>query len=216
MKSELLILGALHRGPLHPYEIKRRLTNALVECYTDVDVGTLYYAIGRLAKSGEIEPVRSEKVARGGERTVYRITATGKARFKELLRERFGDSGGVAQTIYPALLFLHLADLPSLADLLRGRLVETQAALEEVKKMKEQIGPPVGTGARYLIDHLIEVRKLDRRWIGRLLSDVEAGKLRDLPQALKKRLGLEAPRDNEPAVRRGTQRLRASRKPKSL
>ena len=50
MKAEFLILGALHRGDLHPYEIKRRLENALVECYTDVDVGTLYYAVRQLAE----------------------------------------------------------------------------------------------------------------------------------------------------------------------
>src|SRR5205814_1235407 len=67
MKAEFFILGALHRADLHPYEIKRRLTNALVECYTDVDVGTLYYAVRQLAKSGDIAPRRSEKVARGGE-----------------------------------------------------------------------------------------------------------------------------------------------------
>ena len=60
MKAEFLILGALHRGDLHPYEIKRRLENALVECYTDVDVGTLYYAVRQLAK-----PARSlQDVAR--------------------------------------------------------------------------------------------------------------------------------------------------------
>ncbi|PYJ43160.1 MAG: hypothetical protein DME86_03750 [Verrucomicrobia bacterium] len=66
MKAEFFILGVLHRADLHPYEIKRRLTNALVECYTDVDVGTLYYAVRQLAKSGDIAPRRSEKVARGG------------------------------------------------------------------------------------------------------------------------------------------------------
>ena len=45
MKAELYILGVLHRGDCHPYEIKRRLTQAMIECFTDVDVGTLYYAV---------------------------------------------------------------------------------------------------------------------------------------------------------------------------
>ena len=55
MRAELLILGVLHRGNFHPYEIKRRLEKAMIECYTDVDVGTLYYAIRQLAKAGEIK-----------------------------------------------------------------------------------------------------------------------------------------------------------------
>ena len=65
MKAEFFILGALHRGDLHPYEIKRRLSNALVECYTDVDVGTLYYAVRQLVRSGDIAPKTRQKVARG-------------------------------------------------------------------------------------------------------------------------------------------------------
>ena len=51
MKAELLILGVLHRGNFHPYEIKRRLENAMVECYTDVDVGTLYYAVRQIGRA---------------------------------------------------------------------------------------------------------------------------------------------------------------------
>jgi DNA-binding PadR family transcriptional regulator len=49
MDARLLILGVLHRGDFHPYEIKRRLEAAMVECYIDVDV-TLYYA--RSAEKG--------------------------------------------------------------------------------------------------------------------------------------------------------------------
>jgi len=50
MKAELYILGVLHRGDFHPYEIKRRLNQAMIECFTNVDVGTLYYAVRQLAK----------------------------------------------------------------------------------------------------------------------------------------------------------------------
>src|SRR5438552_3170601 len=192
MKAEFFILGALHRADLHPYEIKRRLTNALVECYTDVDVGTLYYAVRQLAKSGDIAPRRSEKVARGGERTVYRITPKGKKRFQKLLLERFREKGSVAQTIYPALLFLHLAHLPAVAGLLRERLQQTESALTEVRTMKDQLGAVLGTGNSYLMDHLIEVRQLDRRWLRRLLTDVEANKVRDLKPAAIKRLSAQA------------------------
>jgi len=192
MKAEFFILGVLHRADLHPYEIKRRLTNALVECYTDVDVGTLYYAVRQLAKSGDIAPRRSEKVARGGERTIYRITPKGKRRFQELLLERFGKEGSVAQTIYPALLFLHLAHLPAVAGLLRQRLRQTESDLAKVCAMKDQLRAVLGTGNRYLLDHLIAVRQLDRRWLRRLLTDVEANKVRDLKPAAIERLAAQA------------------------
>src|SRR5271156_1910249 len=102
MKARLLILGVLHRGDFHPYEIKRRLENAMVECYTDVDVGTLYYAVRQLAKQGLIAAHAREQVARGGMRTIYAITPSGKRRFKDLLHEQFAAPGAVAQTLYGA------------------------------------------------------------------------------------------------------------------
>jgi DNA-binding PadR family transcriptional regulator len=50
MKARLLVLGMLHRGDLHPYEMKRRFAAAMVDCYLNVDVGTLYYDIRQLEK----------------------------------------------------------------------------------------------------------------------------------------------------------------------
>src|ERR1700749_284179 len=122
MKPSLLILGVLHRGNFHPYEIKRRLQNAMVECYSDVDTGTLYYAIKQLEKDGLIAAVAQERVARGGVRTVYAITAKGRAEFQSLLHRQWAEEGPVAQTLYGALLFMHLADVKQVAAILRTRI----------------------------------------------------------------------------------------------
>jgi len=189
MKAEFYILGALHRGDFHPYEIKRRLNNALVECYTDLDVGTLYYAVRQLVESGDIAAKTRQKVRRGGERTIYRITSQGRRRFQELLLERFQEKGTVAQTIYPALLFLDLADLPAVAELLRERVRQTESALAKTSAIKEQLGAGLGSGNSHLMDHLIQVRQLDCRSLRRLLGEVETGKIRAPRPAAIKQLG---------------------------
>jgi len=193
MKAEFFILGILHRGDFHPYEIKRRLNNALVECYTDVDVGTLYYAVRQLVKSGDIAPKTRQKVARGGERTIYRITSQGRKRFQQLLLERFQEQGTVAQTIYPALLFLDLAELPPVAELLRQRLRQTELALAKTSAIQKQLGSGLGSGNSHLMDHLIQVRQLDRRSLRRLLREVETGKIRAPRRAVIKQLGSFSP-----------------------
>jgi DNA-binding PadR family transcriptional regulator len=189
MKAEFYILGVLHRGDFHPYEIKRRLNNALVECYTDVDVGTLYYAVRQLVKSGDIAPKTRQKVTRGGERTIYQITSQGRKRFQKLLLERFQEAGTVAQTIYPALLFLDLANLPAVAELLRERLRQTESAMAKTSTIKKQLGAALGSGNSYLMDHLIQVRQLDCRSLRRLLGEVETGKIRAPKPAAIKQLG---------------------------
>ena len=194
MKAEFYILGVLHRGDFHPYEIKRRLNNALVECYTDVDVGTLYYAVRQLVKSGDILPKTRQKVARGGERTIYRITSQGRRRFQGLLLERFQEEGTIAQTIYPALLFLDLADLPAVAEILHERLRQTESALAKTRAIKKQLGAGLGSGNSHLMDHLIQVRQLDCRLLRRLLREVETGRIRAPRPAAIKQLGLFSPR----------------------
>jgi DNA-binding PadR family transcriptional regulator len=181
MKAELLILGVLHRGNFHPYEIKRRLTNAMLECYTDVDVGTLYYAVRELAKDGLIAPVTRERVARGGMRTVYGITAKGRRRFQELLNAHFEAEGSVADTLYGAMLFLHLSDLPRTADLLRNKIARQTEAIRKLTLLRKQLAPVLSTGGLHLLTHLSLQGRLDRKWLKAVLADVIAGRVRDVP-----------------------------------
>lgn len=181
MKAELLILGVLHRGNFHPYEIKRRFNAAMIECYTDVEVGTLYYAIRQLAKDGRIKAVSREPVARGGMRTIYGITASGKRRFHELLHGQFATPGFVSQTLYPALLFLHLSDPRKVAGLLKDKIAEQTEVIRKMAVLRKQLAPVLSTGGLHLFHHLGLQRRLDRKWLQALLADVTAGRLRDVP-----------------------------------
>ena len=180
MKAELLVLGVLHRGDFHPYEIKRRLSNAMVECYVDVDVGTLYYAIRQLAQGKLIEATGREAVKRGGMRTVYRITTQGKERFQELLHAQFETKGPVCETLYAPMLFLQFADLDQVAAALRRRIAWLDAGIAEIATLRPQLEPNLATGGRHLMEHLDQQRRLDRRWLQAVLKDVEGGRVRDV------------------------------------
>ena len=113
MKAEFFILGVLHRGDFHPYEIKRRLNNALVECYTDVDVGTLYLC---RAATGQIGGYRAKSEAEGYARRrthdlpnyISGPKAISAAFARAISRKR--NSG---PDHYPVLLLLDLANLPA-------------------------------------------------------------------------------------------------------
>lgn len=190
MKARLLVLGVLHRGDFHPYEIKRRLENAMVECYIDVDVGTLYYAIRQLEKEGLIAAVSQERVARGGMRTVYSISARGRAEFRKLLHEQFEEDGPVSQTLYGALLFLHLGDRATVAELVRRRIERLDELIAKLGPIRKEFAPVISTGGEHLLRHLEKQRRLDRDWLKGLLADIEAGRVRDVTDP--KRLGAAA------------------------
>ena len=106
---ELAILGLLGDGPLHGYEIRRRL-RAQMGLVTNVSFGSLYPALARLEASGDLVAVEGDAdgellpstgslsgeraalkarrlVSTRGRRSkkVYRITDAGLAHFAELL-----------------------------------------------------------------------------------------------------------------------------------
>jgi DNA-binding PadR family transcriptional regulator len=186
MDARLLILGVLHRGDFHPYEIKRRLKAAMVECYTDVDVGTLYYAVRKLEKDGFIAEIAQERVMRGGVRTIYRITPAGHAEFQRGLHRQFEVEGPVSQTLYGALLFLHLADRGTVEASIGRRIARLDELIAKLGPIRAVFASRLTTGGEHLLNHLDQQRRLDRAWLKDLLADIVANGIRDVadPAAL--------------------------------
>jgi DNA-binding PadR family transcriptional regulator len=180
MDARLLILGVLHRGDFHPYEIKRRLEAAMVECYVDVDVGTLYYAVRKLEQAGFIAEVAQERVARGGMRTIYRITPAGRTEFRDGLHRQFDIEGPVSQTLYGALLFLHLAEPEMVKPALGRRITRLDDLIAKLGPIREQFAQRLSNGGAQLLEHLDKQRRLDRAWLKELLADIEAHGIRDV------------------------------------
>jgi DNA-binding PadR family transcriptional regulator len=176
----MLVLGVLHRGDFHPYEIKRRLGAAMVECYIDVDVGTLYYAVRQLEKDKLIEAVAEERVARGGVRTIYRITPDGRSEFRKGLHRQLEVEGPVSQTLYGALLFLHLADEELVKVALRRRIARLGELIAKLDPIREELAPRLSTGGVHLFTHIERQRRLDREWLKSLLKDIETNGIRDV------------------------------------
>lgn len=175
MKAELLILGILHRGDMHPYEIKRRLNHAMVDRYVDIDVGTLYYAVRQLAKEGHIMAVGEERVARGGARTVYSLTDSGRERFSILMVEQFSLRQPAFHPLHPALLFLHRADPAAILPLLTERMAAYREGHAMLSGMLAGMGGMLSTGSQLLMEHCRDTAALEVSWLQRVITAVQAG-----------------------------------------
>lgn len=145
----------------------------MVECYLDVDVGTLYYAVRQLQKDEAIEAVAQERVARGGMRTIYRITPKGRAEFQDAFFRQFEADGAVPQTLYGALLFFHCVDPARLRAAIRARIARTEELIAKLGPIRAEMGPLLATGGRQLLRHVGLQRRLDRDWLEGLLAEVE-------------------------------------------
>lgn len=157
----------------------------MVECYIEVDVGTLYYAVRQLEKDALIEPIAQERVARGGMRTIYRITQKGRDEFRSGLHRQFELDGPVGKTLYGALLFLHLADRSSVESAIRRKIARLDGLIAKLQQIRPKFAPIASTGSKHLIDHIEQQRLLDRAWLEKLLSDIEQNGIRDIADPRK-------------------------------
>jgi len=124
--------------------------------------------------------VSHQRVARGGMRTIYKITAKGKTEFLDLLHRQFEQDGPVSQTLYGALLFLHLSDPAIVQDLIRDRIARLDEQIAKLGPIRKELRPVLSTGGEHLLRHLDQQRCLDRDWLKGLLVDVKARRMRDV------------------------------------
>lgn len=107
MHKQLMLLGFLLEGPRHGYEL-HRMVAAHGELYADLKKANVYYLLDRLAKDGHLK-VKAEDGARGrrGERLIYALTAKGRRRFEELLRDVLGTFEPAHTGLEVAVVFIN-------------------------------------------------------------------------------------------------------------
>lgn len=82
---EFAVLGLLHDGPLHGYELRKRLTTAL-GIFRALSYGSLYPALRHLVDSGWIHETAEPPAGTSKRpRITYELTADGKEHFQDLV-----------------------------------------------------------------------------------------------------------------------------------
>lgn len=84
--TRLAILGLLAQGPMHGYEIQRRIAETRMERWANILSGSIYFALNKMEEEGL---VRAEAEERTGARVrkIYSLTERGRAVLLDLVRE---------------------------------------------------------------------------------------------------------------------------------
>jgi DNA-binding PadR family transcriptional regulator len=86
--TRLFILGALAKhGPMYGHQLRRDARIDRTDMWSEVQPGSLYGALHRLAAERLIEPLRTEQDGQLPARTVYGITAEGNRELRVLRSE---------------------------------------------------------------------------------------------------------------------------------
>lgn len=84
---QLAALGVLLERAMHPYEAYQLLAERRTDMVVKLKPGTLYHAIGRLADSGHLRVVGTDRAGNRPERTTYEITDLGRTAFLDAIAE---------------------------------------------------------------------------------------------------------------------------------
>jgi DNA-binding PadR family transcriptional regulator len=186
---QLIVLGLLKSGPMHPYELLRIMRKHADDRRIAVSVGSIYHAVERLERDGYVEAVSTDREGARPERTTYLATPAGAGeharRTSDLLRSVHRE--------YPAFdVGLGQADAlpgPEVVELLTERL---DTVLTEDAAMRSTIADIIERGVprTHLLDALyeIEMRATHIAWIRRTIAEIESGDL-DFTQQIPEHLG---------------------------
>jgi DNA-binding PadR family transcriptional regulator len=169
----LFILGTLAAtGPLHGHQIRQQAQADRTERYTDIQVGSLYGALKRMAREGLVREVRTERVGNRPERTVYEITPEGR---QSLSAIRDGILHKISFPHDPFDLALKQArDMPEedLAQIVADRLALLRAKERSWRHQAERAGPYLNEAERMITRHLLDRAATEVRWHEELLNQV--------------------------------------------
>jgi DNA-binding PadR family transcriptional regulator len=182
---ELAVLGLLKEGPMHGYELRKRLKTTISPLYA-VSYGSLYPCLKRLLRSGMVEETTTETSGRRARRRtaataaktprrakkVYEITDSGERFFFDQL-----ELGAVYDTDRFQTRFAFFRYLPaeSRIGLLERRKAYLQEKLIEFKESLQATRERIDAYTRSLIEHGMEATEQDIRWLDGLIDQERGG-----------------------------------------
>ena len=184
---DLALLGLLEEGPLHGYELRKRLRSQF-GLLANVSFGSVYPALSRLEKAGAVEAVdgpsplglapptgsltgewaatrlrrRSTPTGRRSKK-VYRITPLGRQFFLTRLTDFAADD---ARSFSLRLALARHMERDDRMELLERRRAQLLQQLREVPADREQLD----CYARAVTEHIAEGVEQDIAWLDRLIE----------------------------------------------
>jgi DNA-binding PadR family transcriptional regulator len=184
---EFAILGLLHEGPMHGYELRKRLAS-LLGAFRAFSYGSLYPALRRLQRAGliveDLSPPAADDCATRSwgkrARRVYRLTAEGKERVAELVAD------GGPQTWADDGFGVHLAFFSRTPAEVRMRILEgrrrrVEERREGLRATLARAGEQIDRYTRELHRMGLESSEREVRWLNELIEH-ERAEQRGVPE----------------------------------
>jgi DNA-binding PadR family transcriptional regulator len=174
----LSILELLSERPMHPYELAATMRSRHHDEFIRLNFGSLYHTVDSLERYGWILPAEKEKEGNRPERTVYRLTDSGRKVLLQLVSEIVAQPRREYLHFSAGLMFMHHLDAETAAQLLEKR---AQALQEVITKLSHILDELLASGHRRLslieLEHKIAMIEAERGWVRKIAKEITDGKL---------------------------------------
>ncbi|HEY1598748.1 MAG TPA: PadR family transcriptional regulator [Pirellulales bacterium] len=173
----LTVLCLLREGPRHPYDMQRLIRIRHKDDFLQLKAGSLYHAIGRLAKAGLIEEVETSREGRRPERTVYRLTECGDVEALEWLRALLSKPVREPSQFVAAMSFVaHLAPEDARTQLeIRAR--ELDCGIVALRAVMTNLVPQIGRVPLLEAEYACAMREAELVWVRSLIAEIDDGRI---------------------------------------
>jgi DNA-binding PadR family transcriptional regulator len=172
---ELAVLGLLHEGPMHGYELRKRL-NLMLGWGRVLSYGSLYPALKKMLRGALIEEVAASTTTpvTRRPRIVYQLTDHGRAEFRRLMSE-VGPTAWEDDNFDIRFAFFGQTDMEIRLRVLEGRRTRLQERLDRVQSQLAMTQKEVDRYAAELQRHGVESVEREVRWLSDLINAERTG-----------------------------------------
>lgn len=174
----LALLALLIEAPMHPYRmqalIKQRGKAGVI------NVGqraSLYKTIDRLHRDGLVRVRETERDPQRPERTVYQVTAAGRAAATEWMREILSTPRPEFPEFPAGVAYLPLLEPVDVADQMGKRRALLAEQLAGLDAELEEFGTILPRLFVLEVDYLREMTGTELRWVDTLIDDLRSGRI---------------------------------------
>jgi len=168
------VLGVLADGPLHGYELRKRLS-AILGPFRALSFGSLYPCLHRLTRDGLVEQVdalsRDEVagVTTKRSRIVYAVTAAGKEAFAEWVAD-VGPESWEDEAFAARMAFFSRTDAAVRLRILEGRRARMEERRRQLQLAIDRTNERMDLYAERLQRHGIEGAEREVTWLEELIE----------------------------------------------
>ncbi len=172
------VLGVLGDGPVHGYELRKRLT-AILGPFRALSFGSLYPCLHRLTARGLVEQVDTVERAEVGAvtsrraRIVYAITAAGKETFAAWVADA-GPESWEDEAFAARMAFFSRTDAAVRLRILEGRRARMEERRRQLERSIKRTDERMDLYAERLQQHSVEGAAREVTWLEELI-DMERG-----------------------------------------